>query len=134
MILPDVNVLLYALRADSLDHETCRPWLDGVVNGDARYGISPQVLSGVIRVATQEETVAQHSLRPVAHSVRDEPPRIILETADGRGAACVRFVAWQGTTTSERAYCEGEAGKEKVQWTFTPPNERAGMYALARMA
>ena len=49
-----------------------------------------------------------------------------LETAVGRGAACVLFVAWQGTTTSERDYCEGEAGKEKVLWTFFPPNGRTG--------
>jgi uncharacterized protein len=52
MILPDVNVLVHAFRSDSSDHNLCRSWLDGVVNGDSRYGISPQVLSGVIRVTT----------------------------------------------------------------------------------
>jgi len=31
-------------------------------------------------------------------------------------------------------YCEGEAGKEKVRQTFSPPNGRTGMYALDRMA
>ena len=34
MILPDVNVLLHAFRSDSSDHERCRAWLSGVVNGD----------------------------------------------------------------------------------------------------
>ena len=52
MILPDVNILVHAFRADSSDHETGRAWLDGVVNGDARYGMAPQVLSGVIRITT----------------------------------------------------------------------------------
>ncbi len=52
MILPDVNVLVHAFRSDSLDHRLCRNWLDTVVNGDARYGMSPQVLSGVVRVTT----------------------------------------------------------------------------------
>ena len=52
MILPDVNILVHAFRADSSEHETCRIWLDGVVNGDARYGMAPQVLSGVIRITT----------------------------------------------------------------------------------
>ena len=61
MILPDVNVLVHAFRADSLDHQTCHAWLDGVVNGDARYGISPQVLSGVIRVTTHPKVFAQPS-------------------------------------------------------------------------
>ncbi len=53
MILPDVNVLVHAFRADATDHALCRSWLDGVVNGASRYAISPQVLSGVARVTTQ---------------------------------------------------------------------------------
>ncbi len=61
MILPDVNVLVHAFRADSSDHEVCRSWLDGVVNGDARYGLSPQVLSGLIRVVTHPKVFAQPS-------------------------------------------------------------------------
>lgn len=52
MILPDVNVLVHAFRSDASDHALCRSWLDGVVNGESRYGISPQVLSGVVRVTT----------------------------------------------------------------------------------
>ncbi len=61
MILPDVNVLVHAFRADSLDHQGCHAWLDSVVNGDARYGVSPQVLSGVIRVTTHPKVFAQPS-------------------------------------------------------------------------
>ena len=52
MILPDVNVLLYAFREDSVDHGRYRDWLDGVVNGDGAYGMSPQVLCSVARIAT----------------------------------------------------------------------------------
>ena len=52
MILADVNVLLYAFRADSEDHERYRAWLAGVVNGDEAYGVSPQVLSSVVRIST----------------------------------------------------------------------------------
>lgn len=52
MILPDVNVLLYAFRRDSARHDEYRDWLKGVVNGDAAYGLSPQVLSAVVRVST----------------------------------------------------------------------------------
>ena len=59
MILPDVNVLVHAFRSDGSDHELCRPWLDGVVNGDSRYGMSPQVLSGVIRVTTHTKVFRQ---------------------------------------------------------------------------
>jgi toxin-antitoxin system PIN domain toxin len=52
VILPDVNVLLYAFRDDSVGHGRYRDWLDGVVNGDEAYGMSPQVLCSVVRVAT----------------------------------------------------------------------------------
>ena len=61
MILPDVNVLVHAFRADSSDHKMCRSWLDGVVNGEARYGMAPQVLSGVIRVTTHPKVFIEPS-------------------------------------------------------------------------
>ena len=61
MILPDVNVLVHAFRSDSGDHGLCRTWLDEVVNGDSRYGMSPQVLSGVIRVTTHPRVFARPS-------------------------------------------------------------------------
>jgi predicted nucleic acid-binding protein len=52
VILPDVTVLRYAFRGDSVDHARYRGWLDGVVNGDEAYGMSPQVLCSVTRIAT----------------------------------------------------------------------------------
>jgi toxin-antitoxin system PIN domain toxin len=61
VILPDVNVLVNAFRADTADHELCRSWLDGVVNGESRYGMSPQVLSGVVRIATHPKVFRQPS-------------------------------------------------------------------------
>ena len=53
MILPDVNVLLYAFRSDSVNHAAHRDWLEGVINGDEAYGMSPQVLSSVVRTLVQ---------------------------------------------------------------------------------
>jgi len=52
VILPDANILLYAFRSDARDHLRYRAWLDGLVNGHAPYGMSPQVLASVIRIAT----------------------------------------------------------------------------------
>ena len=52
MILPDVNVLLYAFRADSANHVRYRVWLDALVNGSEAYAMSPQVLCSVVRLAT----------------------------------------------------------------------------------
>lgn len=52
MILPDVNVLLYAFRADSLRHSEYRAWLTATVNGDLPFGVSPQTLASLIRIST----------------------------------------------------------------------------------
>ncbi|HXW13875.1 MAG TPA: type II toxin-antitoxin system VapC family toxin [Terriglobia bacterium] len=52
MILPDVNVLVYAFRDDTENHRACRAWLDSLVDGDSAYGISPQVLGSVVRICT----------------------------------------------------------------------------------
>ncbi len=61
MILPDVNVLLYAFRTDSLDHAVYRTWLETVLNGEMAYGMAPQVLATVIRVATHPKIFVQPS-------------------------------------------------------------------------
>lgn len=61
MILPDVNILVNAFRSDSTDHELCREWLTLTVNGESRFGMSPQVLSGVIRVTTHPRVFARPS-------------------------------------------------------------------------
>src|SRR5690349_3977535 len=52
MILPDVNVLIYAFRQDMPEHVICRSWLNRIVEGDARFGLSPLTLSAVVRIAT----------------------------------------------------------------------------------
>jgi predicted nucleic acid-binding protein len=64
MILPDVNILVHAFRTDSYEHEVCRNWLDSVVNGDARYGMAPQVLSGVIRITTHPKVFTEAYTSP----------------------------------------------------------------------
>jgi toxin-antitoxin system PIN domain toxin len=61
VILPDVNVLLYAFRSDSVNHGAYREWLEKVVGGDEAYGMSPQVLSSVVRISTHPRIYAAPS-------------------------------------------------------------------------
>lgn len=61
MTLADSNVLIKAFRADASDHSRCRKWLDETVQGDSRFGVSPQVLSAVIRIATHRKIFAKPS-------------------------------------------------------------------------
>lgn len=84
MILPDVNVLIYAHREDVSDHARYRSWLEGLINGDEAYGISELVLSGFVRVVTHAKVFKRPSplsdalaftsqLREPPNSVRVEP-------------------------------------------------------------
>ena len=52
MILPDVNVLIYAFRRDVAQHDICRSWLTRLIEGDARFGVSPHFLNAVVRIST----------------------------------------------------------------------------------
>jgi uncharacterized protein len=61
MILPDVNVLVYALRTDALHHAVSYSWLGSVINGDAAFGISPLTLTAVVRITTNPRSYAAPS-------------------------------------------------------------------------
>jgi len=63
VILPDVNVLIYAFRTDAEDHQRYREWLESVVNGPAAYGIAPQVLASVVRITTHPRVYRHPSSR-----------------------------------------------------------------------
>ena len=52
MIIPDVNVLVYAARDDSTRHAEYREWLVRAMRGPEAVGLSELVLSGVVRVLT----------------------------------------------------------------------------------
>ena len=52
MILPDVNVLIPAFRSDTSDHDLCRSYMQHLVNGEASFGVSTQVLSSLVRITT----------------------------------------------------------------------------------
>jgi toxin-antitoxin system PIN domain toxin len=61
MTLADANVLIYAFRSDSPYHNVCKSWLNGLITGDMRFGVSPLALSVLIRVTTNQRTFQQPS-------------------------------------------------------------------------
>jgi uncharacterized protein len=61
MMLPDVNVLICAFRKEVPEHAACRTWLDGVVLGDERFGLSPLALSALVRVTTNRRAFSNPS-------------------------------------------------------------------------
>ncbi len=52
MLLPDVNVLIYAFRSSTQDHARYRSWLQTAIDAEEPFGLSDLVLSGFLRVAT----------------------------------------------------------------------------------
>ncbi len=52
MIIPDVNLLLYATITGFPQHERGRSWWEGVLNGSMTVGLTSPALFGYLRIAT----------------------------------------------------------------------------------
>lgn len=58
MLLADVSVYLYAHRRESTRHDAYRAWLEECLGGPEPFGVSEQVLSSVVRIATHHRIYA----------------------------------------------------------------------------
>ena len=67
MLLPDVNVLVYAYREDAPRHARYHSWLEGVLNGREAYGLSDLVVAGFLRVVTHPRVFSPPS--PTGHAL-----------------------------------------------------------------
>lgn len=52
MILPDVNILVYAYRREAEDHETYAAWLTALVAGQGEFALADHCLTGFLRIVT----------------------------------------------------------------------------------
>lgn len=52
MILPDINLLVYAYNDGAPDHAAARKWWEGLVNGAERVGVPWVVAAGFVRLMT----------------------------------------------------------------------------------
>ena len=59
MLLPDVNVLVYAFRKDCERHDEYLAWLTKSLTGSEPVGISELVLSGFLRIVTNRRIYAE---------------------------------------------------------------------------
>jgi len=58
VILPDVNVLVYAFRQESVRHTAYADWLAGLVAGEDELALNDQVLGGFVRIVTNRRIYA----------------------------------------------------------------------------
>jgi hypothetical protein len=82
VIIPDVNLLLYATVTGFPRHEPARAWLEDVLNGSALVGLTSPAVFGYVRIATSGRVLAS------AMSVTDATERVQLWLAQPN----VRFV------------------------------------------
>ena len=62
MLLPDVNVLIYAHRIDSCDeHPAYANWLTSLATGREPFALSSLALAGVVRIVTNPRVFRQPS-------------------------------------------------------------------------
>ena len=68
MKLLDVNILVYAHRADAPGHEALRRWWEACAASAEPFGVADVVLSGFLRVVTHPR--AFHSPTPLQLAIR----------------------------------------------------------------
>ena len=59
MVLVDVNLLMYAVFADSLRHAEARVWLDGLLGGVEPVALPWAVLTGFVRISTNPRVMTE---------------------------------------------------------------------------
>ena len=65
MIVPDINLLVYAYREEVPEHGVARDWWERLLNGSERVGLGWVVISGFVRVITHRSV----SHRPLVPSL-----------------------------------------------------------------
>lgn len=79
MIVPDLNLLLYAYDAASPHHTAAAAWWEGCINGAEPVGLPHVVIFGFLRLATSGRVfVSPMSLEDAVDCVRAwlEPPHV----------------------------------------------------------
>lgn len=72
MLMPDVNVLVYAHREDEAVHEAYADWLRQLMNGAEPFSLSVLVAVGFVRVVTNQRIYADPTPLPVALAAIDQ--------------------------------------------------------------
>lgn len=86
MRLCDVNVLIYAHREESVEHEAYAAFLCQMAEGDAAFGLSEAVLSGFVRIVTNPRVFKQPTPITMAlgfcESLRARPQAVVLRPGE----------------------------------------------------
>lgn len=82
LVLVDVNVLVYAFRADTAEHGAYRAWLGETIGRPDPFAVATSTLSGFLRVVTNRRIFPVPAPLPAGvafvHSLRDQPNCVLL--------------------------------------------------------
>jgi uncharacterized protein len=125
VILVDVNVLVYAHREGTEDHDRYAAWLDEQRRAPAAFGVSELVLSGFVRVVTHPRVFDPPSSVAVAlaaaDAIRTQPNAVTV--APGRRHWAIfselcRTAAAKGNLVPD-AYLAALAIESGCEWVTT---------------
>jgi toxin-antitoxin system PIN domain toxin len=72
MMMPDVNVLIYAHRTDERVHAEYKRWLDGLIKGSQPFALSVLVAVAFVRIVTNKKIYAEPTPLPMAIAAMDQ--------------------------------------------------------------
>jgi uncharacterized protein len=84
--LLDVNVLINAHRRDAERHKEFREFVESLLNGDEAYAVSDFVITGFVRIVTNQRvwrpsTPLDEALR-YGDTVRNQPHAVVISPGD----------------------------------------------------
>ena len=122
MQIPDVNVLIYAFRPDTPEHERFRVWLQLLAEGEEPFGLSELVCSGFVRVVTYAKVWNQPTPIDIAldfvETLRNRPNCIIISAGPRHWeifSGLCRQLSLRGPTTAD-AYHAALAIESGSEW------------------
>ena len=125
MILPDVNVLVYAHRADAPKHAAYRRWLEDVINSDQAYGMTDIVLAGFLQIVTHprifDPPTDMATAVAFADQVRSQPNCILISPGTRHWAIFTRLCEQAGVRGNlvPDAYLASLAIESGSEWITT---------------
>jgi len=125
VLLPDVNVLVYAHRPEAVDHHRYRGWLDEVLRSDAPFGIADTVLTGFVRIVTHPRIFKTPTPLDIALTfaavIRDRPNAVLVAPADRHWDIFVRLCTTAGAKGNlvADAYLAALAIESGCEWVTT---------------
>jgi len=86
MKLCDINVLIYAHREESVEHEAYAAFVRKLAEGPSAFGLSESVLSGFVRIVTNRKIFKQptpvHLALAFCESLRCRPQAVVLRPGE----------------------------------------------------